>query len=151
MKTKSVTFTFHAAVWLSQTLTVLLLLLSIVYICLADTDSWISSSKHITRTLVLAFDHQKISIVLSFSLFNNPLPYLQLFFSFFLMLHKGSIPCMFAYIVGVCHCDLSLSFLTSKNISRTLFGVCLLLNTLFRLFCGILICKYISRMYLVAV
>ena len=34
--------------------------------------------------------------------------------------------------------------------SATLFVVCLLANALFGLFCGIFICKYVSRMFVVA-
>ena len=72
-------------------------------------------------------------------------------FRAFQMLHNSSIPCLFVYIIGEGHCYLSLSFLTSSKIRASLFVVCLLLNKLFGLFCAILICKYVSRMYLVAV
>ena len=66
------------------------------------------------------------------------------------MLQKRSIPCLFLYPLGKRHWYFSLSFLTSKNCS-ILFIACFFLNTLFRLFCGILICNCISRAYLVDV
>ena len=62
------------------------------------------------------------------------------------MLQKRSIPCLFLYPLGKRHWHFSLSFLTSKNCS-ILFIACFFLNTLFRLFCSILICKDVSRMY----
>ena len=67
------------------------------------------------------------------------------------MLGTSAIPCLLVQSVRERHCYLSLSFLKFKNISGTLFVVCFVLNTLYWLFCGILICKYVSRMYLVAV
>ena len=67
------------------------------------------------------------------------------------MLHTSAMPCLFVKMVKECNFYISLSFLTSKNVSGTLFVVWLLVNTLVCLFCDILICKYASRMYLVAV
>ena len=55
------------------------------------------------------------------------------------------------FVVRERHCYISLSFFTSKNVSGILFDVHLLLNTLFGMFSGILICKYLSRMYVAAV
>ena len=54
------------------------------------------------------------------------------------MLHKGSITFLFGYIFGERHCYLFVSFLRSKNVIGALFIDCLLLNTLFRMFCVIL-------------
>ena len=58
---------------------------------------------------------------------------------------------MFVYSVQKCHCYISISTLTSKNISGTLFVVCLFRNMFFLPFSGILTCKYINHTYPVAV
>ena len=60
------------------------------------------------------------------------------------------MPCLVIYSVHKRHCFLSVSALTSKKISVTLFVVCLSVNTFFLPFSGSLTCKYITRIYPVA-
>ena len=60
------------------------------------------------------------------------------------------MPCLVIYSVHKRHCFLSVSALTSKKISATLFVVCLSINTFFLPFSGSLTCKYITRIYPVA-
>ena len=100
-----------------------------------------------TRNLVFAFDPQKASIVLSFLLFNHSLPYLRLIFHF--LNAAKTVYIFLAYLYP--RRMLLLSFLRSKNVSRALFMDCLVLNALFSFFRIILICKYVSHMYLVSV
>ena len=67
------------------------------------------------------------------------------------MLHTSAVPCWCVYMVRESHFYFSLSFLTSKNMSGTLFVIWFLLHTLFDLFCGSLTCKYVTRLYVPAV
>ena len=115
-----------------------------------DLHSCISISKHITRKLVLTFDPPKTSRVLSFSLCKNSLPYLRLSLTFLNTGYKR-----YTLLVSLDGQRMPLlpflSFLTSKDMSDTLILIWLLVKTWFGLFCDILICKYVSCMYLLSV
>ena len=60
------------------------------------------------------------------------------------------MPCLVIYSVHRRHCFLSVSTLTSKKISATLFVVCMSLNTFFLPFSGSLTCNYMNRICPVA-
>ena len=67
------------------------------------------------------------------------------------MLDTSAITYLFPWGFPEHYCYLSLSFSISKTITSTLFVVFLLVNTLFLVFCGNSICKYVRGMYIVAV
>ena len=71
-----------------------------------------------TRTLVLPFDPTERSTAVSFLVCNHLLPYLQFLLRFLNAAYKR-----YTLLVTERHCYLSLGFLTSKNISRTLIVV----------------------------
>ena len=60
-----------------------------------------------------------------------------------------TVLCFFVDRVQKSSCYLCLSTLASKNISGTLFLVCVCLNLFFLSFCGVLTWKYINNSYLV--
>ena len=62
-----------------------------------------------------------------------------------------TVPSLFIYSVPKHHCYILVGTLASKNISGSLFVVCLSLNAFFVPFSGILCCKYIKHTYPVAV
>ena len=62
-----------------------------------------------------------------------------------------TVPCLFTYSFPKRHCYLWVSTLASKNISGTLFDLCLSLNAFFLPFSGILTGKYTKHTYHVAV
>ena len=102
------------------------------------------------RTLFVAFNLPKTSRVLCFLLCNHPLHYLRLILRSLNAPYKR-YTLLLVYIFRESHCYHSLSFSTSKNMRGYLFVVSVLLNTLFGLFSGIFICKYVTRLYIAAV
>ena len=81
---------------------------------------------------------------LAFRIFTT-VEFIYYLFQGFSVLITYNVACLFIYSVQKRHCYLSVSNLASKNMSGTLFLVCLSLNTFFRPFSGILTCKYIKH------
>ena len=67
------------------------------------------------------------------------------------MLNRYTVPCLFPGRVQKRNCYLSVSTLTSKDISSTLFILCFSLNVFVLPFSGILTWKSINHSYLVPV
>ena len=67
------------------------------------------------------------------------------------MLNTYTVPCLFFYSLEKPHCYLSVSTLTSKNITASLFVVSLSLNMFFLTVFCFSTCEYINHTYPVAV
>ena len=63
------------------------------------------------------------------------------------MVNTYTVPCLLIYSGQKRHFYLTVTTLTSKNISRTFFVVCLPLNTFFLPFTCILTCRYINQFH----
>ena len=99
-----------------------------------------TSCVHVFLHLKLEKDHS----YLAFS-FSTTIDFVYYFFQGCSAVITCTPPCLFIYSVEKRHCYLSVSSLASKNISSTLFVVCLSLNTFFLPFCGISTCEYIKH------
>ena len=149
MNTKCFTFTFHSVAWLSKTLTVpFSTKQTLKYVRRTFIHKFLPlNTSHVHWLLHLTIQkHQRYFL----SCFSPLVTLFAAYFQVFKCCITSAIPCFLVYMVRKGHCYLSLSFLTSKNMSGTLFVVSLLINTLFRVYCGILICKYVTRLYVAA-
>ena len=150
MASKSVAFAFDAVVWSSKTSTVPFSWLRKVQISDPDLNSCIGTSEEMMCTWFVPFQSRKTLFLPCFQLFDHC--WLQLLLTLTLLSAKtNTVPCLFIYGMRKRHYYLSVSTLISKNISGTLFVVCLCLSMLFVPFSCILTCKYINHTYPVAV